>query len=69
VPAAERRQGVRDRERRDNTTSVEIVLDAAAGEARAEVVTVEREASLFEMSRKLEHAGDDDGDADGDDAE
>ena len=40
----------------DGTTSIEIVLDAVAGDARSEVVTIEREASLLEMSRKLEHA-------------
>lgn len=40
----------------DGTTSIEIVLDAVAGDARSEVVTIERDTSLLEMSRKLEHA-------------
>jgi hypothetical protein len=40
----------------DGTTSTEIVLDAFAGEARAEPMTIERDSSLLEMSKKLEHA-------------
>jgi hypothetical protein len=42
----------------DGTTALEILLDPAAGDARAEVVTIEREKSLLEMSRKLEAAAD-----------
>jgi hypothetical protein len=42
----------------DGTTSTEIVLDAVAGDARAEPVTLERDASLRDMSKKLEHADD-----------
>jgi hypothetical protein len=44
----------------DGTTSIEILVDPVAGDARAETVSIEREESLLEMSRKLEHA--DDGD-------
>lgn len=40
----------------DGTTSTEIVLDPAAGEARGEPVTIERDSALREMSKKLEHA-------------
>jgi hypothetical protein len=40
----------------DGTTATEIVLDAVAGDARSEVVTIERDSSLLEMSKKLEHA-------------
>ena len=40
----------------DGTTSIEIALDAAVGDARSEVVTIERDESLLQMSRKLEHA-------------
>jgi hypothetical protein len=40
------------------TTALEILLDPVAGDARAEVVTIEREKSLLEMSRKLEAATD-----------
>lgn len=40
----------------DGTTSTEIVLDVRAGDARSEVVTIERDSSLFEISKKLEHA-------------
>ena len=36
----------------DGTTSIEILLDPVAGDARAETVSIEREASLLEMSRK-----------------
>jgi hypothetical protein len=43
----------------DGTTSIEILLDPVAGDARAEVVTIEREASLLEMSRKLADDGED----------
>lgn len=42
----------------DGTTSTEIVLDAASGDARAEPVTIERDGALLEMSKKLEHADD-----------
>lgn len=45
----------------DGTTSIEILLDPVAGDARAEPVSIEREESLLEMSRKLEHAEDGDG--------
>ena len=44
----------------DGSTSVEIQLEPVAGDARAEVLTIEREQSLLEMSRKLEHANGDD---------
>ena len=44
----------------DGSTTVEIQLEPVAGDARAEVLTIEREQSLLEMSRKLEHANDDD---------
>lgn len=42
----------------DGTTSTEIELDPAAGNARAEAVSIERDSTLFEMSKKLEHADD-----------
>lgn len=45
----------------DGTTSMEIALDATAGDARAETVTIEREESLLDMSRKLDAAEQDDG--------
>ncbi|MBA3503776.1 MAG: hypothetical protein M4D80_39975 [Myxococcota bacterium] len=44
----------------DGTTALEILLDPVAGDARAEAVSIEREQSLLEMSRKLEAADDDD---------
>jgi hypothetical protein len=40
----------------DGTTSLEILLDPIAGDARAEAVSIEREQSLLEMSRKLDEA-------------
>ncbi len=46
----------------DGTTAVEIVLDRAAGEARSEVITTERDEMLLQMSRKLEHADGDEED-------
>lgn len=45
----------------DGTTSMEIALDPVAGEARAEPVSIEREESLLDMSRKLESAEEGDG--------
>lgn len=44
----------------DGSTSIEILLDPVAGDARAEVLTIEREQSLLEMSRKLGNTDDDD---------
>jgi hypothetical protein len=43
----------------DGTTSTEIELDPVAGDARAEAVSIERDSSLLEMSKKLEHADED----------
>jgi hypothetical protein len=40
----------------DGATSTEIVLDAIAGDARSEVVTIERDSTLRDLSQKLEHA-------------
>jgi hypothetical protein len=45
----------------DGTTAIEIDLDPIAGDARAEAVSTERDQSLLDMSRKLEHANDDEG--------
>jgi hypothetical protein len=49
--------------RANGTTAVEIQLDAAAANARSEVVTPAREAELEKVSRDLAHA-DDEGDSD-----
>lgn len=43
----------------DGTTGVEIVLDAAAANARSELVTPERERELEATSRALAHMADD----------
>ena len=43
----------------DGTTSIEILLDPVAGDARGEAVSIEREQSLLEMSRKLADDGED----------
>lgn len=45
----------------DGSTAIEIELDRAAGEARSEPVTLERDDLLLEMSRQLDEPG-----ADGD---
>ena len=43
----------------DGTTSIEILLDPVAGDARSEAVSIERDQSLLEMSRKLSDDGED----------
>lgn len=45
--------------RADGTTAIEIAMDAAAANARSELVTPARERELDSASRALEHADDD----------
>ncbi len=49
----------------DGTTAVEVVLDAAAANARSELITPARERELEQSSRALAHMADDE--ADGED--
>jgi hypothetical protein len=46
----------------DGTTAVELVLDAAAANARSELVTPERDRELEATSRALAHMADDEAD-------
>jgi hypothetical protein len=48
--------------RKDGTTSVELALDAAAANARSEVITPKRDHELTHLSRTLERGGADDDD-------